>query len=65
MADRKLKVDDRVKRVSGKGSQGIIRDIRAEVAGSKGEAKEDELLVVIQWDNGTYSYATCNALEHA
>ncbi|MCB0319792.1 MAG: hypothetical protein KDD55_08430 [Bdellovibrionales bacterium] len=66
MTDKVYKVDDRVKRTSGKGPQGTVKDVREEVAGSnKGEAKPEELLIVVQWDNGTCSYVAPTALEHA
>ncbi len=64
MTDKAYKVDDRVKRASGKGPQGTIKDVRQEVAGSnKGDAHPEEFLVVVQWDNGTCSYVAPNALE--
>ena len=57
-----FKVDDRVQRASGKGSQGVIKDVREEVT-SKGDSSERGLLVVVQWDNGTCSYSTPGALQ--
>lgn len=58
-----INVNDRVKRSNGKGSQGTVKDVRHEVTSTKGDVAERGLLVVVQWDNGTCSYATPGGLE--
>lgn len=50
----KLATNDRVKRTSGEGCHGIVKEVRAETTAAA--SKEKPLLVLVQWDNGTASY---------
>ena len=66
MATKKLKVKDRVKRKDGKGSHGVIQEIREELAVTTAAPKDKEAVMVkVLWDNGTNSFYTLNALELA
>lgn len=59
-----MKVNDRVKRVGVEGSQGVIKDIRAEsISVSGSEEKDKPLMVNVLWDNGTFSVFSPDALE--
>lgn len=59
----KLKVNDKVKRITGMKNVGVIKDIRSEVTATSQEAKDKGLLVQVQWDNGTLSYLGPEGLE--
>jgi len=63
MTTNKLEVSDRVRRKEMRGCLGRVKDIRAEVTLSAADTKEKALLVSVQWDNGTLSYFTPDALE--
>ena len=63
LASRKIRLNDRVKRTSGVGCFGVVKDIRSEVTASPSEKTEKNLLVCVLWDNGTQSYFTPDALE--
>jgi hypothetical protein len=60
----KLKVNDRVKRKSGVGCHGVVKEIRKEITASAGVQREgDALMIRVHWDNGTQSYFCPEALE--
>lgn len=61
--ENKLAVNDRVKRVSGQGCHGIVKDVRVETTSAT--SKEKPLLVLVQWDNGTASYFAPESLTKA
>jgi hypothetical protein len=63
MASKEFKVNDRVKRVSGSGCLGVVKEIREEIVGTSGDTKDKAVLVKVQWDNGTLSYFSPEALE--
>lgn len=60
---KKLKENDRVRRLNVPGCQGIVKQIRQETTASTVEQKEDALLVTVLWDNGTISYFSPQSLE--
>ena len=62
-AECQVKVDDRVRRVGRSGPVGTVKSLREEVIGSSGEAGKKEVLVKIQWDNGTLSYFSPESVE--
>lgn len=57
------KINDRVRRVKKTGPLGTVKALREEVVGSSGEANRKEVLVKIQWDNGTLSYFAPESIE--
>lgn len=59
----KVKVNDRVKRISAPGCYGTVKDVRTEVTSTTPEQKEKGLMVVVEWDTGTRSYFSPDALE--
>ena len=61
---KKFKVNDRVRRVSGQGCLGNVKDVRSEIT-SAGRADEGNknLMINVQWDNGTLSYFSPSTLE--
>ena len=63
MATTELKVNDRVKRAGMERSSGVIKEIREEIVGTSGDTKDKAILVKVQWDNGTLSYFSPEALE--
>ena len=65
MGECKVKVNDRVKRKGRDGSLGTVKNIKEEVIGTKGDAKDRGLLIEVQWDNGTLSYFDPESLEGA
>jgi hypothetical protein len=58
-----LEKGSRVKRKTGNGSLGTVREIRTEVTASGADLFEKGLMVVVDWDNGTQSYFTPNSLD--
>jgi len=60
----KFKVNDKVKRAGLPGVYGIVKDVRKETT-AKGESKEKNIMICVQWDNGTQSYFSPEALEIA
>lgn len=58
-----FKISDRVRRVKKAGPLGTVKALREEVVGSSGEANRKEVLVKIQWDNGTLSYFAPESIE--
>ncbi len=62
---KKLKENDRVRRINVPGCVGVVKQIRAETAASTVEQKEEALLVTVLWDNGTFSYFSPASLELA
>ena len=65
MATKAFKVDDRVKRASGTGCAGVIKDVREETMATKVETPQKSMLVNVLWDNGTLSYVSPEAIVHA
>lgn len=69
MAAEKLKINSKVKRLNGgSGCLGVVKDLRQETSTTrldpaKRSEKDDELMVAVQWDNGTISYLAPDALE--
>ena len=65
-SSKKFKVNDRVRRSNGQGCSGVVKDIRSEVtsAGHR-EDKEKNVMINVQWDNGTLSYFSPMSLELA
>ncbi len=65
MNTKKLKVNDRVKRINASGCYGTIKDIRQEVSQStiSSENKDRALMVSVLWDNGTLSTFGIDSLE--
>lgn len=62
MATKKIKVGDKVTRKENSGLLGVVKNVRNEVGNTK-MAKEDKNLIVnVQWDNGTLSYCAPDAL---
>ena len=63
-ASKKFKINDRVRRIGGKGCQGIIKDLRSEITSAgRHEDKDRNLMVNVQWDNGTLSYVSPATIE--
>lgn len=60
--ETEFKENDRVKRKAGSGCLGVVKDIRQEVTASSAEVSRPRLIKV-QWDNGTLSYFSPEALE--
>jgi hypothetical protein len=61
----KLKVNDRVKRLSGEGCIGVVKEIRAETTSIGDSKKEKPVLISVLWDNGTISYFSPEGLQVA
>ena len=63
-SQKKFKPNDRVRRTSGKGSLGYVKDVRSEITSAgHSDDKEKNLMINVQWDNGTLSYFSPGALE--
>lgn len=60
-----MKISDRVRRKDKEGCCGVIKDIRDEITGTASEPPEKSLMIKVLWDNGTASYLSPEALEHA
>lgn len=60
---KKIKANDRVKRTALAGCLGTVKEIKTEVTTSSQEAREKNIMVNVQWDNGTLSYLSPEALE--
>jgi len=60
-----LKISDRVRRVDGQGTNGLVKTIRHDSLASASIRDEKGLLIGVQWDNGTYSYLTPESLRLA
>lgn len=58
-----VKVDDRVRRIGRTAPVGTVKALREEVIGSSGEASKKDVLVKVQWDNGTLSYFAPESIE--
>jgi len=65
VTELKIKVEDRVKRQDRAGCLGTVVALREEVVGSSGQASHKEVLVKVQWDNGTVSYFSPESLVAA
>ncbi len=64
MSKKSIKVNDRVKRIGQAGCYGTVKDVRQESTAKMTEKdNESALLVNVNWDNGTLSYMTPEALE--
>lgn len=64
MSKKTIKVNDRVKRVQQGGCFGTVKDVREEITAKVTDKdKEAALLINVNWDNGTLSYMTPEALE--
>ena len=65
MSSKKFKIDDRVKRGKGTGSNGTVKDLKTEVASTTNPRPDETkgLMVQVLWDNGTLSYLAPEALE--
>ena len=63
--NKKFKEKGKVKRVQGSPALGIVTSIRADSGGGASERGERGIMVGVQWDNGTFSYFTPDALELA
>ncbi|MCO6431546.1 MAG: hypothetical protein J5J00_11855 [Deltaproteobacteria bacterium] len=61
--NRKIKVDDRVKRVGLPNCLGVVKELKTEVTATTPEARERGLMVTVLWDNGTFSYHGPDTLE--
>ena len=61
----KLKEKDRVKRTTGVGSLGTVKEVRFELenSGLSEEARQKGAMVGVHWDSGTFSYFAPDALE--
>ena len=59
----KLKLNDRVKRVNAAGCLGTVKEIKSDVTASTAEAREKNITINVQWDNGTLSYLSPQSLE--
>ena len=60
---KKIKENDRVKRIQGASTQGLVTLIRTDSGGGAAERGERGVMIGVQWDNGTFSYFTPDALE--
>jgi hypothetical protein len=58
-----IKPEDKVQRRNQPGCYGTVRDVRKEVTASSVDSGTQAFLVSVQWDNGTFSYFTPDALE--
>jgi hypothetical protein len=65
MTTRKFKENDRVRRIGSTACPGTVKGLRTEITATTPEARERGLLVSVLWDNGTMSYFSPEALEHA
>jgi hypothetical protein len=63
MAGAGMKPKDKVQRKSLPGCYGIVKDVRKEVTATSIDTGTQALIVSVQWDNGTFSYFTPDALE--
>ena len=60
---KKIKLNDRVKRINVVGCLGTVKEVKQEVTTNSQEAREKNLMINVQWDNGTLSYLSPEALE--
>lgn len=63
MSDNNIKLNDRVKRSSGSGCFGIVKELKTEVTATSADAREKGLMVTVLWDDGSFSYFAPEALE--
>jgi len=63
MASRTIKVNDRVKRATGLGCSGLVKEVRTEASVARIEPSEKTNMVNVLWDNGTFSYLSPDALD--
>lgn len=64
MSKKVIKVNDRVKRLNQPGCHGTVKDVREEITAKVTDKDRDSsLLINVNWDNGTLSYLTIDALE--
>lgn len=64
-APQKFKVGDRVKRANRQGCSGTVKALRTEVTSKASADSEKNLMINVQWDNGTASYFCSESLEAA
>jgi len=57
-----IEMDARVVRADGTGCKGIVSSVRED---SIAKGDERGIIIGVQWDNGTYSYFTPDALKVA
>ena len=65
MANKIIKVNDRVKRCDKTGAEGTVKSVRTEVTASSAEAKEKGKMYYVLWDNGTLSCLGIDGIEGA
>ena len=67
MSIKKLKVGDRVKRISGSSCLGVVKELCMEttISSSSIDQKERPAMISVLWDNGTLSCFGPEALEMA
>jgi len=57
-----ISVDGKVVRADGTGVRGVVVSIREEI-GTKAVSSESGIIIGVQWDNGTLSFFTPDALR--
>ena len=60
---KKFNQSDRVRRADGTGSYGVVVAVRNDAAGTPGDKGDKGIIVGVQWDSGSYSLFTPEALE--
>jgi hypothetical protein len=63
MGKLQIKPSDRVRRISGDGCHGTVKEIREEVTLSSDTNREVGYIVVVLWDNGTLSAFSPEGVE--
>lgn len=64
MSDKKFEINKRVKKSGGESILGTILEVRKElVSTSIKSSVEPKDMIVVQWDNGTRSFYSKEALE--
>ena len=67
MSSDKFEMGDRVRRKHGHGGCGVVKEIRREIQNPSAAVKKEEgmLMIMVQWDNGTLSCFSPEALDRA
>ena len=60
---KKIKEKDKVRRHDQKGPFGVVSALRYDSAGGNSDRHEKGVIIGVQWDNGTFSYLTPDALD--
>ena len=61
---KKFKVNDRVRKVSGTGCLGVVKDVRLEISATTSDTQRDKTAMInVLWDSGTLSYHGASTLE--